>query len=284
MTATKRSFSVALGASLFFACAGGAAPASSGDATDRAVPSNAEAGWEQVFRFGFEPGEPQESWRGPGKGSPAALQTPRGRARSAMSVSSERAHGGSHGLECSAGPEAGGRGGKAHISKMGLDFRLGERVRMSAWFFLPEGTSYGSVFLMDLECHTEECFREARERRLALGTGLQLGLTRDHRLFVNSVKFGRAAGERVRGTATSSVPTGRWFELTWELLLADGSEGRSRVFVDGELVLDARGSTLRPEGMPYLTSYDRFEVGVTVNRGNEPVRIFVDDVRLERAR
>ena len=78
-------------------------------------------------------------------------------------------------------------------------------------------------------------------------------------------------------------PGSRWFEIRWEIELGSGPAGRSRVYVDGALDIDATGSTIAPAGIPTIDRYDTFQAGLTASRETSLTTINVDDVTIERA-
>ncbi len=173
-----------------------------------------------------------------------------------------------------AGPKRAGRVGKADLIHRFAPIDRGARLRMSARFLIPDGAPRNSVILMDLEC--AGC-------GLKGNPGIRLYL-RDGRLRVDRSKIGIRGAPFLPVIGTRVTP-GQWHDLTWEVGLGDQASGWSRVTLDGEPVIDARGATVilqdivsLYENTPVREAVDRFQVGVTANSNPVPATVFMDDI------
>jgi hypothetical protein len=139
-------------------------------------------------------------------------------------------------------------------------------LRVAAEVFLPEGSAADSLILVDAEC--KRC-------GLPGNPGLRLYL-RDGALRVDRKKI----GERHAWAAEDPprlVP-GSWARLEWELVLGGEAEGRSRVRLNGETVLESAGRTL-PRGTPMAV--DRVQIGLTANSNPDAQRVLMRAIRVD---
>lgn len=173
-----------------------------------------------------------------------------------------------------AGPKKGRKVGKADYVHRFEPLAAGTVISMQARMYFPPETPLNSVILMDLECAS--CGMETNPGiRLYLRKGL---------LRVDRSKIG------IKQPFLSTVPKllqpGTWHQITWQVTLGKGEEGRSLVMLDGEVVSDARGTTILSQeivsqhaDITVREQVDRFQVGLTANSNKRPAGLFLDDVR-----
>lgn len=176
-----------------------------------------------------------------------------------------------------AGPKKRGKVGKADYVHRFEPLQAGTVISMQARFFFPPDTPLNSIILMDLECAS--CGMDTNPGiRLYLRKGL---------LRVDRSKIG------IRQPFLSTVPRllqpGIWHHITWQVTLGKGTEGHSLVTLDGEVVSDARGTTILSQeivsqhaDIRVQEQVDRFQVGLTANSNKQAVGMFLDDVRFCR--
>ncbi|MBY6058079.1 polysaccharide lyase [Leisingera daeponensis] len=183
-------------------------------------------------------------------------------------------HPGNQVARLTAGPKQKGKVGKADYVHRFQPLQAGSVVLMQARFYFPPGTPLNSLILMDLECAS--C-------GLDTNPGVRLYLRRGM-LRVDRSKIG------IKQAFLPSVPhmmaAGVWHELSWQVTLGAGEQGRSVVRLDGEVVSDARGTTVltqevvsRHMDVAVQEQADRFQVGVTANSNPQTVELLLDDVR-----
>lgn len=149
------------------------------------------------------------------------------------------------------------------VSKAALENELihagaGDRLGVSMRVFLQEGQP---VSLLDLE-----------SSYIAEGPGPRVMMDETGRPWIELKWLGKPswwAGEEVR------IARAQWVDLRVEYLL-DARDGRVRLWLDGELVIDGRGPTLALED----AVIDRLQVGITAAVSG-PVRLLVEDVRFD---
>lgn len=171
---------------------------------------------------------------------------------------------------------AGAKGRK--VGKAGFIHRFawmgkGARLSMGARILIPEGSALDSVILMDLEC--AEC-------GLDTNPGIRLYL-RDGRLRVDRSKIG--IRDPFYPTADTRLEPGTWHNLVWHVTLGAGNDGQSQVILDGQIVGDARGTTVLTQqivsklaDIAVREGVDRFQVGLTANSNRSATSLLLDDV------
>ncbi|MFY0311272.1 hypothetical protein ACFMBG_15380 [Leisingera sp. D0M16] len=173
-----------------------------------------------------------------------------------------------------AGPKKSGKVGKADYVHRFQPLPAGTVILMQARIYFPPGTPLNSVILMDLECAS--C-------GLDTNPGVRLYLRRGL-LRVDRSKIG--IKEPFLPSAPQRVTAGVWHQLSWQVTLGSGENGRSVITLDGEVVSDARGTTLltqeivsRHMDVAVREQADRFQVGLTANSNPQAAEMLLDDVR-----
>lgn len=173
---------------------------------------------------------------------------------------------------------------KADIERGGLDLREGQRVTISAWFYIPGNHSLRELYLMDMEC--ESCWPE-NSRRKNKSPGVRLALKSDAGILaVERGKIGFRKGT-LRG-AQVGFPRNRWVHLKWISVLSTQEDGLSEVYMDGQKILSARAINMPSPAifkkygirLKQPIRYDRVQFGITANGTSAPVRMYLDDVRI----
>lgn len=171
----------------------------------------------------------------------------------------ERAHGGDRSLRCAAiAPARGMVTSKASINTELLHFKRNDRVRFSAWYWLEQKLEWAT--LMDLE--TVWIDQHPGPRIVVNGGALE-------------VELKWAGKPKWRQAKPLSLPTGRWVLVEAEFLLHE-SDGRVRVWQDGNLIIDGTGQTL-PLAESVLND---LEVGLSATAA--AATVYVDDVKIAR--
>ena len=171
-------------------------------------------------------------------------------------------------LLAEAGPKAGGQVAKADVVARFARLPAGTRVRVAFDLRLPAGTPRNSLQLVDLECAT--CGEGGNP-------GIRLYLRRG-RLRVDRSKIG-VAHAWTRDDAPQ-LRAGTWHRIRWDVTL-DAQDGATRVTLDGQEVLAARGATLAQ--LP-IEGADRVQIGITANSNPVPAQAWIDNVAVTIAR
>jgi|GEM_PF-3798557 len=160
---------------------------------------------------------------------------------------------------------------KASIERKGYSFVAGDTLLMQASFYFEPGADLNDIYLMDIEC--EECYTQRPGPRLKVTNGF---------IYIDRSKIGIAGSFR---GFKAIIPTGEWFQITWQMVLGKNLSGITRVFLNGLKVLDTTGTNI-PDSAIFsaagvsLTAekLDRFEVGLTANSSSKAAVLYVDDI------
>lgn len=153
---------------------------------------------------------------------------------------------------------------KASLTTGLVRFVDGDVVRYEAWYRLP-GPAFPFT-LVDLE---SDLMNESPGLRVMIFDGRELGI---------EMKALEKPTFRQPTDRAIPVPRDRWFRLRWEIGLAAGERGWTRLWQDDRLIVDAHGPTL-----PFASAiYNSLEVGCTAHTfGNRPAVVLMDDLRIE---
>lgn len=199
---------------------------------------------------------------------PGAAWAIRQEVRGTLRVAPAPARAGSA-LLAEAGPKRGSEVGKADVVARLRFMPAGATVTVAFDIRLPAGTPANSLQLVDVECAS--CGERGNP-------GVRLYLRRG-RLRVDRSKIG-IRDAWVRDDAPL-LRHDRWHHVTWRLRLDPSDDGATRVLLDGQEVLAARGATLAP--LPRLGA-DRVQIGITANSNPVPARAWFDNVRIDVSR
>lgn len=163
---------------------------------------------------------------------------------------------------------------KASIAKQKLAFWEGETVRMQANYFIEGDADLEWLFLMDIEEQTA----------IGAGPGMRLALV-DNQLVVEH-KFNEKNIFQPQESAIK-FPRDTWVEVIWELKLSKKNKGSIKIWQNGILILDTKNNVTLPTDMLYHTQgtkgmYSSFEVGITANSRENPLTLWIDDVKIEK--
>ncbi|MFQ5640248.1 MAG: hypothetical protein ACE5IR_19890 [bacterium] len=203
-------------------------------------------------------------------------------------LSSTKVHSGCYALEIVCHPSD-SIVSKADLEKYGFRLYAGDRVTISAWFYIEGLQNLQSVFLIDLECI--DCWDPSVPDNPAPGMRLMFSGGDDY-LVVERGKIG-LRGESLR-QSSFHFPRNRWVELKWILDLSPNEDGKTELYLDGQQILAASGINMpnadifariaEENGIDFQLQepvyYERLQVGVTANSGEDSVHIFLDDVSI----
>lgn len=202
-----------------------------------------------------------------------------------ITLQSETVHGGRQALRFDAIPSD-SEVSKANVERGRLSLAEGQRVRISAWFFLPPRQNLDNLFLIDVECRS--CWPEGTHRNNP-SPGIRLMLKdREGQPVVERGKLGRLPTLRQTQGTKLGFPTNRWVHLEWILDLSTGQDGKTEILLDGKRALSARGITMpspevfRQSGVELKQPVvlERVQLGITANSTPGPIVLYVDDVTI----
>ncbi|NBD73754.1 hypothetical protein GVX82_01790 [Patescibacteria group bacterium] len=166
--------------------------------------------------------------------------------------------------------------GKADLIKRFLPIPLGSTIVVEADFFFPRDTRIDSLLLMDVEC--TDCGIDTNP-----GTRLYV---RDGSVRIDRAKIG--FDDNFAPTVEHELMHERWHTIRWELVTGVGNQGSSHVYLDGQIVLDAQGTTILTQqvGDQYgftvtANTIDSVQVGLTANSNNTEQTLLFDNLRIE---
>lgn len=150
---------------------------------------------------------------------------------------------------------------KASLTSGLVHYRKGDDFWYSAWYFLEKGRPWS---LVDLESSF-----------LDQGGGMRLMLTDDLRPYFQ-LKWPSRPEYRTNPGNNVTLKSGVWTHIKIHFLLSEGSDGRSQLWVDDNLVIDAHGVNLPVSKIVY----DSLEIGLTSIPPSTETILYVDDVKV----
>jgi len=178
---------------------------------------------------------------------------------------------------------------KMDIEKNGLHIKSGDKVSISADFFIKGTQSIENLVLMDLEscsCWDSSVTENYGIENQCPGIRLKLSGT-DNYL---SIERGKIAGSTLHQTAVS-FPRNQWVSVLWEMTLSDTEDGLNKLFINGIELLNENGMNMpnaqifsnvfANQGINFTLQepvfYERLQIGITANPTAENVELFIDN-------
>lgn len=158
---------------------------------------------------------------------------------------------------------------KCNLNKGGLDFRQGETMHYSAWYYIEHpDSSYGTFFVWDLG---QIIKGSAEIRVMAWEENLELER--------NKISLPNLFQEQ----PAVLFPVNRWTHLEMDVKLSQYRKGSVKMWLDGQLLIDKDKIITMPKDRANLgwgskAYYERVQVGITAKSGTEKLVMYVDDV------
>ncbi|MEM8509453.1 MAG: hypothetical protein AAF717_16600 [Bacteroidota bacterium] len=182
---------------------------------------------------------------------------------------------------------------KIDIEKNGLNLKSGDRVMITADFFISGDQSLKNLLLVDLECCS--CWDpDVGDNRGSENQcpGVRLMLSGDNNYL--SVERSKISGTTLQQT-NLTFPRDQWVSVAWEMTLSNTDTGQNRLLIDGIEVINENGMNMpnpqifkdvfANEGIEFDLQepvfYERVQIGVTANPTAEDVELFVDDFTIK---
>lgn len=172
-----------------------------------------------------------------------------------------------------AGKISGGEVGKADLIKKYVGIPVGSTIEVKVDFFFPSGSSLDKIHLIDVEC--DNCGVEKTP-------GVRL-YVRNGKLEIDRGKIGYDDDFK----SNASLTTGRWYTIKMDLLIGENSSGKSKVYLDDNLIIDASGTNVISQSV--LDQYDltlgaqhidSIQVGLTANGNSSDQTLYFDNVSI----
>ncbi len=183
-----------------------------------------------------------------------------------IELTQEKVHSGKNAVKFFAKARTGSGASKADIERGTFQFKKGDDVWFSGWYFIAGTKEARDIFLWDLEDGTAY---QNPGRRVYVQEGECLASDLGKTLFGPTFRQDRGK-EKL-------VPREKWFQVKVHLFLSEGRDGWMEVWQDGVKIIDGKGQTL-----PSARSvYDRLQVGLTANgNANNDHTVYLDDIAI----
>ena len=162
---------------------------------------------------------------------------------------------------------------KCNLNKGGMDFRQGETMYFSAWFYLQRADMhYGTFFVFDME-------------EIVHGsTGLRI-MAWEENLEVERGKMGLS--NIYQKDPVTLFPVNQWTHLELEIKLSQYNHGSAKMWIDGNKIIDQDKIRTMPKDIANMVwdtkgFYDRIQVGITAKNGTQDLTLYLDDVEFRK--
>ncbi|WP_298516892.1 heparin lyase I family protein [uncultured Kordia sp.] len=178
---------------------------------------------------------------------------------------------------------------KIDIEKGGLNIRAGDKLLISADFYINGNQSIENLLLIDLECCS--CWDPTVGNNLGSENqcpGVRLMMSGGNDFL--SIERGKILGTTLQQTSVP-FPRNQWVSVQWEMTMSATESGVNKLFINGTEVLNEFGMNMpnasifreifQNQGIEFTlqepTFYERVQIGVTANPTAETVELFVDN-------
>jgi len=182
---------------------------------------------------------------------------------------------------------------KIDIEKGGLHIKSGNKVIITADFFINSHESLEQLFLIDLECCScwdPDVGDNFGSENQCPGVRLMMSGGNDYL----SIERGKIAGTTLQ-QSNFAFPRNQWVTVVWEMSMSENDNGRNRLIINGTEVLNAAGmnmpnaqifrDTFLNEGIDFTlkepTFYERVQIGATANPTAGNIELFVDNFSIK---
>jgi len=178
---------------------------------------------------------------------------------------------------------------KMDIEKNGLNIKSGDKVTITADFYINGTESLENLLLIDLECCS--CWDPSvgdnyGSENQCPGVRLMMSGGND---FL-SIERGKISGTTIRQT-DFAFPRNQWVSVKWEMTLSDNENGLNKLAIDGIEVINESAMNLpnaqifrdvfANQGIEFAlqepTFYERVQIGATANPTAGNIELFVDN-------
>lgn len=182
---------------------------------------------------------------------------------------------------------------KMDIEKNGLNIKSGDKVTISANFFIHGTQSLENLLLIDLECCS--CWDPSVGNNYGAENqcpGIRLMMSGGNDFL--SIERGKIASTTIQQT-NFAFPRNQWVTVQWEMTLSENENGRNRLTINGTDVINENGMNMpnaqvfntffANQGIDFTlqepTFYERVQIGATANPTAGNIELFVDDFSIK---
>jgi hypothetical protein len=182
---------------------------------------------------------------------------------------------------------------KMDIEKNGLNILEGDKVTITADFYINGTQSLQNLLLIDLECCS--CWDPSvgdnyRSENQCPGVRLMMSGEDDYL----SIERGKISGETIQQSSTP-FPRNEWVSVKWEMTLSPDNTGNNKLYINGIEVINQNAMNM-PNSQVFTdvfaeqnidftlqepTFYERVQIGATANPTAESVELFVDNFSIK---
>ena len=182
---------------------------------------------------------------------------------------------------------------KMDIEKNGLRFKKGDKITITADFFINGTQSLENLILIDLEscsCWDPSVGDNYGSENQCPGIRLIMSGGND---FL-SIERGKISGTTLQQT-NMAFPRNQWVSILWEITLSDDVNGLNRLVINGTEVINENAMNMpnaqvfadifANEGINFTLQepviYERVQIGATANPTAGNIELFVDNFKIE---
>ena len=177
---------------------------------------------------------------------------------------------------------------KIDIEKNGLNLKSGDKITITADFYIEGAQSLENVLLIDLECCS--CWDPTVENNQCPGIRLMLSGENNYL----SIERGKISGTTLQQTSMP-FPRNQWVSIRWEMTLSANENGLNKLAINGTEVINEAAMNMpnaqifrelfANEGIDFTlqepTFYERIQIGVTANPTPTTIELFVDNFSIK---
>lgn len=198
-------------------------------------------------------------------------------ANNQISLDTTQARSGRQCLKIYAEESIDGEASKSDLANNDMDFREGDIVYLSAWFFIEGTADLTDLFLIDIE----------EDIQIGAGPGMRLQLEAAEGYL--KLERGKMLEQNISQVNGSEIPFPRnqWVQIEMETKLSRKKDGYIKVSQNQNLVLNAREvRTLPVDRLSLLQGtsgrYSSIQIGITANSPQNSATIYLDDMIIEK--
>ncbi|WP_400079149.1 heparin lyase I family protein [Winogradskyella sp. R77965] len=182
---------------------------------------------------------------------------------------------------------------KMDIEKGGFNIIEGDKVIITADFYIKGSQSLQNLLLIDLECCS--CWDPSvgdnyGSENQCPGVRLMMSGENDYL----SIERGKISGETLQQSSTP-FPRNEWVSIRWEMILSPNSSGINKLYINDVEVINENAMNM-PNSQIFTnifaeqninftlqepTFYERVQIGATANPTADTVELFVDNFSIK---
>jgi len=182
---------------------------------------------------------------------------------------------------------------KIDIEKNGLNIKAGDKITITADFYINGNASLENLLLIDLECCS--CWDPLVGDNYGAENqcpGVRLMMSGGNDFL--SIERGKISGTTLQQT-NFDFPRNEWVNVIWEMTLSPNENGQNRLFINDTEVINENGMNMpnsevfeeafANEEIEFVLQepivYERVQIGATANPTAGNIELFVDDFSIK---